>query len=58
MHNENELLPRLIPLPMIRRIVVIDIDQGLLVNPSHMKKRTIVNTDAKAPFTEDWEMMQ
>ena len=58
MHNENELLPRLIPLPMIRRIVVIDIDQGLLVNPSHMKKSTTVNTEARAQLTEDWEMMR
>ena len=59
MHNENELPPHLIPLPTMRRIAVIDVDQGLLlVNPSHMKRSTIVNADAKAPFTEDWEMMR
>ena len=58
MHNENELPPRLIPPSTMRRIVVIDVDQGLpLANPSHMKKSIIVNADAKAPFTEDWEMM-
>ena len=58
MHNENELPPRLIPLPMMRRIVVIDVDQGLLLaNPSHMKRSTIVNADARAQLTEDWEMM-
>ena len=59
MHNENELPPRLVPPSMMRRIVVIDVDQELpLVNPSHMKKSIIANTDAKAPFTEDWVMMQ
>ena len=59
MHNENELPPRLIPPRTMRRIVVIDVDQGLpLANPSHMKKSIIVNADAKAPFIEDWEMMR
>ena len=59
MHNENELPPHLSPLLTMRRIAVIDVDQGLLlVNPSHMKRSTIVNADAKAPFTEDWEMMR
>ena len=59
MHNENELPPRLIPPLMMRRIAVIDIDQGLtLANPSHMKKSIMVNADAKAPFTEDWEMLR
>ena len=59
MHNENELPPRLIPPLTVRRIMVIDVDQGLpLANPFHMKKSIIVNTDAKAPFTEDWEKIQ
>jgi len=54
MHNENELSPHLIPLPTIRRIAVINVDQGLLlVNPSHMKRSTIVNADARAQLTED-----
>ena len=58
-HNENEFPPRLGPPSMMRRITVIDIDQGLpLMNPSHMKKSIIVNTDAKAPFIEDWVMMR
>ena len=53
-HNKNELPPRLIPLPTMGRIAVIDVDQGLLlVNPSHMKRSTIMNADAEAPFTED-----
>ena len=59
MHNKNELPPRLIPPPTMKRIAVINVDQGLpLANPSHMKKSIIVNVDAKAPFTEDWDMMR
>ena len=59
MHNVNELSLRLIPPSTMRRIAVIDVDQGLpLVNHSHMKKSIIVNADAKAPFIEDWEMMR
>ena len=27
MHNKNELLPRLVPLPTMRRIAVINVDQ-------------------------------
>ena len=54
MHNENDLPPRLIPSLMMRRIAIINVDQGLpLANSSHMKKSIIVNIDAKAPFTED-----
>ena len=59
MHNENELPPCLIPPMMMRRIAVINEDQGLpLANLSHMKKSIIVNADAKALFTGDWEMMR
>ena len=59
MHNENKLPPRLIPPSTMRRIAVINVDQGLpLANPSHMKKSIIVNVDAKALLTEDWEMMR
>ena len=59
MHNENKFPPRLVPPLTMRRIVVIDIDQGLpLANPSHMKKSIIVNADAKVPFTKDWVMMR
>ena len=58
MHNEDEFLPHLIPLPMMRRIVVINVGQGLfLVNLSHVKRSTTVNPDAKAQLTEGWEMM-
>ena len=58
MHNENELLPYLIPLPTMRRIAVINVDQGiLLVNPSHRKRSATMNVDARAQLTEGWEMM-
>ena len=58
MHNENELLSHLIPLPTMKRIAVIDVDQGLLlVNPSYMKRSTTVNADARARLKEGWEMM-
>ena len=59
MHNENELTPHLVPPPTMRRIAVIDVDQGLLlVNPSHMKRSTTMNADARAQLTEGWEMMR
>ena len=59
MHNENELTPHLVPPSTMRKIAVIDVDQGLpLANPSHMKKSVIVNADAKVPFTKDWVMMR
>ena len=58
MHIEDELPPYLIPLLTMRRIVVIDIGQGLLlVNLSHMKRSTTVNGDTRAQLTEGWEMM-
>ena len=44
MHGEDELPPSLTPLSMVRRTVVIDVDQGLLlVSLSHMKRNTTVN---------------
>ena len=57
MQDEDELPPGLTPLLMVRRIVVIDIDQGLLlVSLSHMKRNTIVSVDTRAKLVEDWEM--
>ena len=59
MHNENELTLHLVPPPTMRRIAVINVDQGLpLANPSYMKKSVIVNADAKVPFIKDWVMMR
>ena len=58
MHSEDELPPHLIPLLTMRRIVVIDIGQGLLlVNLSHMKMSTMVNADARAQLTEGRKTM-
>ena len=57
MHNEDELPPSLTPLLTVRRMVVIDIDQGLLlVSLSHMKKNTTTNVDTRAQLVEAWEM--
>ena len=53
MHDKDELPPSLTPLLMVRRMIVIDVDQGLLLlNLSHMKRNTIVNIDARARLAE------
>ena len=58
MHNEDELPPSLTPLLMVRRTVVIDVDQGLLLmSSSHMKRNATVNVDTRARLVEAWEMM-
>ena len=57
MYDEDELLPGLIPFLMMRRMVVIDIGQGLLlVSLSRMKRNTIVGAGIRAQLVEDWEM--
>ena len=57
MHNEDELPPSLTPLLMVRRMVVIDVDQGhLLASLSHMKRNTTTNVDTRARLTKAWEM--
>ena len=57
MHNEDELPPSLTPLLMVRRMVIIDADQGLLlVRLSHMKRNTTTNVDTRARLTKAWEM--
>ena len=49
MHDENEFPLILTPLLIVRRMVVIDIDQGLLlVSLSHMNRNTTVNVDTRA----------
>ena len=56
MHSEDELPPNLTHFLMVRRIVVVDIDQGLLlVSLSHMKRNTTVNVDTRA-LAEAWEI--
>ena len=58
MHDEDELPPSLTPLLMVRRMVVIDADQGLLlVSLSHMKRNTTMNADIRAQLAVDWETM-
>ena len=53
MHDEDELPPSLTPLLMVRRTVVIDVDQRLLlVSLSHMKRNTTVNVDTRAQLIE------
>ena len=57
MYDEDELPPGLTPLLMVRRMVVIDVDQGhLLVSLSHMKRNTTMNVDTRARLTKAWEM--
>ena len=58
MPDEDELLPSLIPPLIVRRMVVIDVDQGLLlVSLFHIKRNTTVNVDTRAQLIEDWETM-
>ena len=58
MQDEDELPLGLTPFLMVRRIVVIDIDQGLLlVSLSHMKRNTTMNADIRAQLAVDWETM-
>ena len=57
MHDKDELPPNLTPLLMVRRIVVIDVNQGLLlVSLSHMERNTTVNVDTRAQLAEAWEI--
>ena len=58
MHGEDELPPILNPLLMVRRMVVIDVDQGLLlVSLSRMKRNTAMSAKTKTSLPEVWEMI-
>ena len=58
MHDKDELPRGLTPLLIVRRMVVIDVDQGLLlVSLSHMKRNTTMNADIRAQLAVDWETM-
>ena len=49
MHDEDKLPPSLTPLSTMRRMIVIDVGQGLLLmSLSYMKRNTIMNADTKA----------
>ena len=53
MHDEDKLLSSLTPLLMVKRMVVTDVDQRLLlVSLSHMKRNTTVNVDARAQLAK------
>ena len=57
MHDEDELSSSLTSLLMVGRMVVIDVNQGLLlVSLYHMKRNTTVNVDTKVRLVEAWEM--
>ena len=57
MHDEDELSSSLTSLLMVGRMVVIDVNQGLLlVSLYHMKRNTTVNVDTKVRLAEAWEM--
>ena len=57
MHDKDELPLSLTPLLIVRGMVVIVVDQGLLlVSLSHMKKNTTTNVDTRAQLVEAWEM--
>ena len=57
MHDKDELPLNLTPLLIVRGMVVIVVDQGLLlVSLSHMKKNTTINVDTRARLVEAWEM--
>ena len=48
MHDENEFPLILTPLLIVRRMVIIVVDQELLVSLSHMKRNIAMNIDTKA----------
>ena len=57
MRDEDELPLNLTPLLIVRRMVVIVVDRGLLlVSLSRMKKNTTINVDTRARLVEAWEM--
>ena len=58
MHGEDELPPSLTPLLIVRSMVAIVVDRGLLLmSLSHMKRNTTMNVDTRARLVEAWEMM-
>ena len=58
MNGEGELLPILTSLLMMKRMVVIDADQGLLlVSLSCMIRTTTMNAETGIHLPKPWEMM-
>ena len=57
MRDEDELPLSLTFLLIVRRMVVIIVDRGLLlVSLSRTKRNTTMNVDARARLIEAWEM--
>ena len=57
MHDEDKLPLSLTPLLIVRRMVAIVVDQGLLlVSLSCMKMNTTMNVGTKARLVEAWKM--
>ena len=53
MHNEDELLLNLTPFLIVRRMVGIVVDRGLLlVSLSRMKRNTTINVSTRARLVE------
>ena len=58
MHDEDELPLSLTPLLIVRRMIAIVVDQGLLlVSLSRMKRNITMNVGTRARLVEAWEMM-
>ena len=59
MNGEGELLPTLTSLLTMRKMIVIDLDQGyLLVSPSRMIRTITMNVEKGAYLPKAWEMMR
>ena len=57
MHDEDKLPLSLTPFLIVRRMVAIVVDRGLLlVILSCMKRNTAMNVGTKAQLVEAWEM--
>ena len=57
MRDEDELPLSLTFLLIVRRMVVIIVDRGLLlVSLSHMKKNTTMNVGTRARLVKAWKM--
>ena len=57
MRDEDKLPLSLTPLLIVRMMVVIVVDRGLLlVNLSRMKRNTTMNVDTRARLVKAWEM--
>ena len=57
MHDEDELLLSLTPLLIVKMMIVIVVDRGLLlVSLFHMKRNITMNVDKRARLIEAWEM--